>query len=54
LKPLIIIAVETGMRLGELLSLTWGDIDIEAEIAVLKDTKNGESRAERKPDFGIA
>lgn len=45
LKPLIIIAVETGMRLGELLSLTWSDVDIDSGIAVLKDTKNGESRA---------
>ena len=45
LKPLIIIAVETGMRLGELLSLTWCDVDTDAGIAVLRDTKNGESRA---------
>ena len=33
------------MRPKELLSLTWSDVDIDSGIAVLKDTKNGESRA---------
>lgn len=42
--PLIILAVETGMRLGELLKLKWNDFDEEACLLTLKDTKNGESR----------
>ena len=41
---LIVLAVETGMRLGELLSLTWSNIDLDGRIATLPHTKNGESR----------
>ncbi len=44
LKPLVILALETGMRLSELLSLSWGRIDINKRTALLLDTKNGESR----------
>ena len=44
LKPLIIIAVEKGMRLGELLSLTWDNTDLQKGTAFLPDTKNGNSR----------
>ena len=44
LHPLIIIALETGMRLGELLSLTWSNVDISKRIAYLPITKNGERR----------
>ena len=42
--PLIVLAVETGMRLGELLKLEWNDFDEEDRLLTLKDTKNGESR----------
>lgn len=44
LHPLIVIALETGMRLGELLSLTWNNIDLAKKIAHLPTTKNGEKR----------
>lgn len=44
LAPLIILALETGMRLGELLSLEWGNIDLNKRVATLLMTKNGESR----------
>jgi integrase len=44
LWPLIRLAVETGMRRGELLSLTWDDVDVDARLARLYDTKNGENR----------
>ncbi|MGB4844401.1 MAG: site-specific integrase, partial [Ferruginibacter sp.] len=40
----IILAVETAMRAGELVSLTTADIDPQARVARLADTKNGESR----------
>jgi len=42
--PLIILAIETAMRQGEMLSLTWSDIDLDKRIAHLDMTKNGESR----------
>lgn len=36
LRPLIIAGVDTGCRLGELLSLTWGDVDFDNCIITLK------------------
>ncbi|KPA99859.1 integrase [Ahrensia marina] len=44
MRPLIILAIETAMRQGEMLSLTWADVDMEKRIAHLDMTKNGESR----------
>ncbi len=44
LWPAVQLAVETGMRQGELLSLSWKMIDKKRSIAFLKDTKNGEAR----------
>lgn len=44
MRPLIILAVETAMRQGEMLSLTWSDVDLDKRIAHLDMTKNGESR----------
>lgn len=38
-------AIETAMRRGEILSLTWQNIDLKIPCAVLRDTKNGEARA---------
>lgn len=38
------LALSTGMRLGEILNLTWTDVDLEAGKAVLHETKNGERR----------
>lgn len=37
--------LETAMRRGELLSIQWRDVDLDGRVAVLHDTKNGESRA---------
>jgi integrase len=44
MRSLIILALETAMRQGELLSLSWADVDLERRIAHLDMTKNGESR----------
>ena len=44
-KAVFEFAIETAMRRGEILSLTWQDIDLKNRIATLRDTKNGESRA---------
>ena len=32
------------MRQGELLALTWADLDLHKRIAKLRDPKNGEAR----------
>jgi integrase len=44
LREMVILAVETSMRLGELLSLLWANVDLARRIAHLPETKNGESR----------
>lgn len=47
-KPLhliVLFALTTGMRRGELLGLHWADVDLERRIAVLQDTKNGDRRS---------
>ena len=37
-----VIAVYTGMRLGNILGLTWQDIDLSRNVITLEHTKNGE------------
>jgi integrase len=44
LYPLVVLALATGARLGELLSLRWADIDFARGVARLARTKNGEPR----------
>lgn len=44
LKPIVTIALNTGMRRGELLSLKWEQINFEQGIITLFDTKNHERR----------
>lgn len=43
-RHLIILALESAMRLGELLSLEWENINIEQREAFLPHTKNGKAR----------
>lgn len=44
LKPIVIIALNTGMRKSEILNLKWHDIDIKRDIIYLMNTKNNERR----------
>ena len=44
LHLLVMLALTTGARLGELLGLCWSDIHFSNKSAVLHDTKNGEIR----------
>lgn len=44
MRPLAILAIETAMRQGELLSLEWRHVDLTKRTAHLPDTKNGTSR----------
>lgn len=44
LSSIIIIAIETGMRSGEILSMKWEDVDLLNRRVLLRRTKNGESR----------
>ncbi len=44
LAPLITLAVETSMRLGELVGMKWTDVNLRRRTVQLRNTKNGESR----------
>lgn len=44
LRPFVIVALNTGMRRNEILSLTRRSVDWQNRVAMLEDTKNGESR----------
>ena len=44
LHHLVVLAIETGARLGEITQLCWKDINLTQAVAHLRDTKNGEER----------
>lgn len=44
MQPLVILAVETAMRRGELLALRWTDAFLEESFVRLHDSKNGYGR----------
>ena len=44
LRSIVLLALETGMRRGELQKLLWKDVDLIKCTAQLFDTKNGEDR----------
>lgn len=41
----VILALSTGARRGELLGLRWADVDTNRGLLTFRETKNGESRA---------
>ncbi|MBI5197927.1 MAG: site-specific integrase [Nitrospirae bacterium] len=43
-RPIVLVAINTGLRLGELLRLAWGDIDWNAGILTVRESKSGEPR----------
>lgn len=44
LADIIVVAIETGMRCGEILSMRWEDVNFINRRVLLRDTKNGDSR----------
>lgn len=44
LADIIVVALETGMRCGEILSMRWEDVDFNNRRVLLRHTKNGDSR----------
>lgn len=44
LKPVVVVALNTGMRLGEILGLKWQDVDFRRGIIYLLRTKSGDKR----------
>ncbi len=44
LNPIVITALNTGMRKSEILKLTWDRVDLKNRLILLDKTKNGERR----------
>lgn len=45
LYPIVLLAISTGMRQGEILNLTWDRVDLNRGLVLLDETKNGERRS---------
>jgi len=43
-KPFVLVAIETGIRRGELLALRWADVNVSRHLARITQTKNGHER----------
>jgi integrase len=52
LYPVVVLALSTGMRQGEIMGLKWSNVDFQHGRIILKNTKNGESRG--VPVTGLA
>ena len=44
IKPIIMMALHTGMRKGEILNLKWADVDMHNRTITIRKTKNNELR----------
>jgi integrase len=44
LYPVVVLALATGMRKGEIQSLRWRQVDLERDLLTLEHTKNGKPR----------
>jgi integrase len=44
LHPIVVLALSTGMRQGEILNVRWPDVDLNSGRIILHETKNGERR----------
>ena len=44
LYPVVVLALSTGMRYGEIMRLTWSSVDLDNAKVVLHQTKNGDRR----------
>ena|SRR3990167_9278376 len=49
LKPIIITALNTGMRISEILSLTWNNIDFDNNVFIITAANNKSKKIKRIP-----
>ena len=52
LYTIVVVALSTGARQGEILNLRWRDVDLTRQMIILEETKNDERRA--VPLHGLA
>jgi integrase len=50
---LVVLAISTGARQGELMRLTWGDVDLKRGRVRFEQTKNREPRSVPLPGFAL-
>ena len=43
-RPILMTALHSGMRRGEILNLKWGDVDLKNRIITVQDSKSGKKR----------
>jgi integrase len=48
LEALYVLAITTGMRLGELLRLRWREVDLEAQVLSIRGAQPGEGAPGRR------
>ena len=53
LYPIVRLALLTGMRHGEIVNLTWQNVDFDKKRIILHETKNGERRSVPLSDIAI-
>jgi integrase len=44
LRPILLVAIHTGLRWGEIRRLEWRDVDFENRVLTVRDTKNADTR----------
>jgi integrase len=44
LRPIVVVALHTGMRLGEILGLQWSNLDLKNRFISIEKTKNNERK----------
>jgi len=44
LKPIVVMALNTGMRKSEILNLSWNNVDMESKVITIRRSKNNETR----------
>ncbi len=45
LRPIVLVAIHTGMRIGEILALSWENINFKSKEISIEKTKNDEPRS---------
>lgn len=53
IEAIVLLAIETGMRRSELLSMKWANVDTVNRFVVLPDTKNGEARSVPLSNYAV-